>query len=64
MALWCSARGVEPGAVVSPEQCWDLAQRWYRGRADMDWRRRTPAETQAIFDASGLVGPFWSLTPR
>ena len=42
---------------------WALARRWYDDRLDLDWRRRTPAERQAILDAVGLTGPFWSLEP-
>jgi len=29
---------------------------------DLDWRRRTPAERQAVLDVVGLTGAFWSLT--
>jgi hypothetical protein len=47
--------------MVTLERMWALAQRWYDDRLDPDWRRRSPAERQAILDAVGLSGPFWSL---
>jgi len=47
------------GAVVSLETAWALAVAWYTGRLEREWRRRTPAEAQALFTSLGLVGPFW-----
>lgn len=61
MERWCGARGVERGAVVPVEQCWELARLWYRGRLDPDWTRRTREEMQAAFEEVGLVGEFWGL---
>jgi hypothetical protein len=40
---------------------WDLAVAWYRDRLAPDWRRRTPAEVQALFTELGLTDPFWRL---
>jgi len=42
-------------------QGWALARAWYHDRLDPGWRRRTPAEGQAIFEAIGLTGAFWQL---
>jgi hypothetical protein len=28
-----------------------------------DWRRRTPAEAEAVFASIGLTGSFWKLVP-
>ena len=61
MRRWCADRGAPPGVMVTLERMWALAQRWYDDRLDPDWRRRSPAERQAILDAVGLSGPFWSL---
>jgi hypothetical protein len=58
---WCMDRGARPGAMVTLERMWALAQRWYDDRFDPDWRRRTSTERQAILDAVGLSAPFWSL---
>lgn len=40
---------------------WRLAQAWYADRLRVDWRRRTPAEAQALFESLGLTAPFWRL---
>ncbi len=40
------------------QTCWDLAQRWYTGRAERDWQR---PNAQAVFAGLGLTGPFWDL---
>lgn len=63
MRRWCADRGARPGAMVALERMWALAQRWYNDRLDPQWRRRSLAERQAILDAVGLSGPFWSLRP-
>lgn len=58
---WSQRRGIPRGAVLTLEQQWELARTWYAGRADPGWRRRTPAEAQAVFASIGLTGPFWDL---
>jgi hypothetical protein len=50
------------GAVVSLQTAWALAVAWYTGRLELDWRRRTPAEAQALFTSLGMVGQFWRVT--
>ncbi len=54
-------RGLEKGAVLSLEKCWELGVEWYRGRHLRAWRARTPEETQALFERLELTGPFWDL---
>ena len=46
--------------MMSAEQCWQLARRWYRG-AEMDWRRPGPERMVEIFAEVGLTGAFWSM---
>ena len=58
---WLGRNGWEPGASMSATTLNELAQRWWRTRLDPDWRPRTPAESQAILDELGLLGPFWRL---
>jgi hypothetical protein len=58
---WCAGRGVQRGAVFTPAQMWTVAQRWHGRRLEPDWRRFTPDEAHAVFEAAGLVGPFWRL---
>jgi hypothetical protein len=60
---WCEDRSTRPGATVALDRLWTLARSWYDDRFELGWRRRTPAERQALLDAVGLTGPFWSLTP-
>ncbi len=59
---WCRARDRAPGAIFDLERLWQLAQRWYDDRLDLDWRRKPVADRQVILDRVGLVGPFWRLT--
>lgn len=58
---WCESKGLDRGALLTPEQQWYLADAWYRERLGPDWRRWTPAEAEAIFAGLGLVGDFWRL---
>jgi hypothetical protein len=47
------------GAVLTLEQTWTLAKRWYDDRLDPDWRRPTADEAARAFASVGLVGDFW-----
>ena len=58
---WCEQRGLPRGEVFPLETCWRLAQAWYADRLSPEWRRRTPAEAQEIFDQLGLRGESWHL---
>jgi hypothetical protein len=49
--------------VLSVSQAWGLARAWFGGRLAPTWRRRTPAQAQAVFDSLGLGAPFWRLAP-
>jgi hypothetical protein len=59
---WSAATGQNAGLVFEPAQLWDLARQWYDDRLDLRWKRRTPAERQAILDSVGLTGPDWAIT--
>lgn len=59
---WSQRRGLPPGAILTLDQEWDLARLWYADRMSPDWRRKTPAEAQAIFAGLGLTDEFWKLT--
>jgi hypothetical protein len=59
---WRQQRCIPRGAVFAPEQLWRLADAWYRNRMAADWRRRAPAEAEALFAELGLAGEFWRLT--
>ena len=62
MGAWLEDTGHPRGAVVSFQQMWALVQPWYAGRLSPEWRGRSAEEAQAILEAVGLTGDFWTLT--
>ena len=54
--------GKANGALMTPEQMWRLADRWYRDRDDPGWRRRSADEAEEVFAQIGLTGEFWKLS--
>jgi hypothetical protein len=60
---WCRARRLEPAAILSLNQIWDLARIWYHDRTDPTWRRKTADEAEAVFAELGLTDEFWKLRP-
>jgi hypothetical protein len=58
---WCLARDLQRGALLTPEQGWQLANGWYKDKLKADWRRHTLEETEALLKDVGLTGPFWNL---
>ena len=56
---WCRDHDQVPGPLVTLEQLWQLAVRWYRSRLQADARRPEPAELVQLFDEIGLRGDFW-----
>jgi hypothetical protein len=59
---WLEASNLAPGASLPAATLNELARRWWWTRLEPDWRPRTVAESQAIFDELGLTGEFWQLT--
>jgi hypothetical protein len=49
------------GYAMPIQTCWDLAQRWYKGRLEHGWQRPGQAEIQRLFEKLGLKGEFWDL---
>ena len=58
---WLTQRALQHGYAFSIDQCWGIADDWYRRKLDPDWRRFTPDEAHAIFARHGLTGDFWRL---
>jgi hypothetical protein len=58
---WSEQTGIPRGAVFGAKQMWRLAHAWYADRLSPTWRRRTPAEAEALFAEIGLTGDFWRL---
>jgi hypothetical protein len=61
-SAWRTRWGQPHGAILTLGQVWGLARGYYAAdRRDPDWRRNTLEESEAIFAALGLTGPFWAL---
>jgi Alkylmercury lyase len=60
---WRRSKGLERGALLTPEQQWRLADAWYADRLAPGWRQRTAEEAEALFAGLGLEGDFWRLQP-
>jgi hypothetical protein len=56
---WSDQRGDPVQPLVTMQQLWQLAWRWYSNRLDATARRPVPAEMREIFADVGLDGPFW-----
>jgi hypothetical protein len=56
---WCSATGEPRGEALSLAQVWELSRAWYSDRISPDFRGRTAAEAEAIFQSVGLTSSFW-----
>jgi len=61
VAPWCARHAMPRGATMSLDALWRFASDWYGGCLQEPWRKRTPAEVRALFDAHGLTGPFWKI---
>ena len=60
---WCAKQRIARGAIVSFEQAWIVAQRWY-GQRQRAWiGSEAVAEAEAAFSSAGLTGAFWALMP-
>ena len=57
---WCRDHDQPRGPLVTIDQLWTLAVRWYGNRLQPDSRRPKPAEMVGIFADIGLSGDFWN----
>jgi hypothetical protein len=58
---WCRQWNIPRGATLPLGQAWRLARAWFTDRREPGWRRRTVAETEALFKELELNSEFWSL---
>jgi len=58
---WCRRHAMARGATMTMTALWRFAYDWYGGYLRAPWRKRTPVEIRALFDAHGLTGPFWAI---
>jgi predicted metal-dependent hydrolase len=56
---WCTQWKRERGGVFSLKQGWDLAQKWYGDRLSPEWKPKSHAEAEALFESCGLLGDFY-----
>ena len=62
IGTWCEQWRQPRGGILSLDQTWKLAKAWYGpDRRELEWRRRTVDEAEALFAELGMTGPFWSL---
>ena len=55
---WLQAKDYTHGATLTVSQLWQLSQRWYHNRLDVEYRGRTLAQVGEIFREVGLVSEF------
>jgi hypothetical protein len=58
---WCRDHDCPRGASMSLPALWDFARDWYGSYLSAPWRKRSRAETGALFARHGLSGDFWKL---
>jgi hypothetical protein len=56
---WCKANSTPVRPLISMDQLWYLAVKWYENRITVDSRRPAPDEMVEIFSNIGLDDPFW-----
>ncbi|WP_158291559.1 organomercurial lyase [Marinicauda algicola] len=56
---WCARHGSPRGAVVPLPRLWRFASEWYGNYLEEPWRKRSPAEAEALFAKYGFEGEFW-----
>jgi hypothetical protein len=57
--IWLQTRNLPRGATLTVSQLWQLSQRWYHNRMQVDYHGRSLEQVQEIFQAIGLVSDFW-----
>lgn len=62
LEAWLASGERPRGEVLTLDRQWALAARWFAGRNEPTWRKRTAAEAEALFRSVGLGGDFWRLT--
>jgi hypothetical protein len=56
---WLGAKNSTRGATLTVSQLWQLSQRWYQDRMDVDYHGRLLEQVREIFEEVGLVSDFW-----
>jgi len=56
---WLQTKNTARGETLAVSQLWQLSQRWYHNRMDVEYHGRTLEQVQEIFREVGLVASFW-----
>jgi len=56
---WLRAKKATHGATLTIPQLWQLSQRWYHNRMDVEYHGRSSEQVREIFEEAGLVSDFW-----
>ena len=59
LGAWLKAKDYTHGAALTITQLWELSQRWYYNRMDVEYHGRTLEQVGEIFKKAGLVSEFW-----
>lgn len=61
MDRWCGEMGIEKGAVLPIEQCWEFTKDWYADRLNPQWEPKTTAKMKVIFQKHEMTDLFWDV---
>jgi hypothetical protein len=56
---WQARHNNVEGALLGPDQLWELSKCWYDNRLSIDFRGRTVAQAEDIFRSLNLTSEFW-----
>lgn len=56
---WLQANHHTVGEWMTVSQLWQLSQRWYHNRMDVEYHGRSLEQVLEIFKEVGLVSEFW-----
>lgn len=57
--VWLQDKEYSRGATLTVAKLWELSQRWYYNRMDVNYHGRTMEQVREIFRQVGLVSDFW-----
>jgi len=56
---WLQSKNASYGATLTVSLLWQLSQRWYHNRMDVEYHGRSLEQVRMIFEEVGLVSDFW-----
>ena len=59
LGIWLKSNDYTRGATLTVPQLWQLSQRWYHNRLEVEYHGRTLEQVGEIFSEAGLVSEFW-----